>query len=111
MNTTARTLAEAEAAAHVCTPETCPTPGRYYVTAIDIARASVFYMAGPYATHAEALANVRPALTLADKHDPRAWFMAWGTARFTDDSKPAPVAVLVKHGIMTAPEPAAPESR
>lgn len=95
-----RPQAEIDAERHVCTPETCPEPGRYYVTAIDADRVRYHYMAGPYRTHAEALANVRPMLLLADRHDPRAWWMAWGTARHTDTSKPAPLAVLVKHGII-----------
>ncbi|HVN82281.1 MAG TPA: hypothetical protein VMW38_25070 [Terriglobia bacterium] len=73
--------------AHCCTSETCPEPGNYYVTAVD--GPSLYYMAGPYPTHAEALAMVEKALSIADKHDGRAWFMAWGTVRTKDGySKP-----------------------
>lgn len=68
---------------HVCTPETCPEPGKYFVSARDAGR--VYFMAGPYQTHAEALKNRDKALHLADKHDGRAWFMAWGTCRAADD--------------------------
>ena len=64
--------------AHTCTPESCPV-GNYYVTAID--GPAWWKMAGPYATHADALADVDKARGIADKHDGRAWFMAWGTAR------------------------------
>jgi hypothetical protein len=67
---------------HVCTPEDCPETGNYYVTAID--GGQVFYMAGPYNTHAEALALVDTALNIADKHDGRAWFMSWGTSKRRD---------------------------
>ena len=51
---------------HVCTSGECPI-GHYYVTAMD--GPSWYYMAGPYATHAEALALVDKARDLADKHD------------------------------------------
>jgi len=67
---------------HVCTPETCPENGNYYVTAID--GGQVYWMAGPYKTHPEALALVDKALNIADKHDGRAWFMSWGTSRRKD---------------------------
>lgn len=60
----------------------------FYVTAIDGGK--VYYMAGPYLTHQAALDAVESARSIADKHDPRGCFMAWGTAR-TDRSKPAPM--------------------
>lgn len=50
----------------------------FYVSAIDGRRRHL--VAGPYPTHAEALALVDMVLKLADSRDPRAWFMAWGTA-------------------------------
>ncbi len=59
------------------TPDTAPGP--YFVSAID--HGKTYLMAGPYPTHAEALANVDKALNLAYAHDARAWFMAWGTVR------------------------------
>jgi len=64
---------------HVCTPETCPEGSKYYVTAIDAGK--TYFMAGPYNTHIEALNNVDKSLQVADKHDGRAWFMAWGTVQ------------------------------
>lgn len=67
---------------HICTAETCPA-GFYYITAVD--GALFYWMAGPYSTHAEALADVLRARELADENDPRAWFMAWGTARSDRD--------------------------
>lgn len=69
---------------HVCSPESCPEPGKYFVTAQDAGK--IHFMAGPYTTHAEALEKCHPALMIADKHDGRAWFMSWGTVRLTDDS-------------------------
>jgi len=80
---------------HVCTPETCPQ-GRYFVTAIDAG--ATHYMAGPYPEHTAALADVDKALKIADKHDPRAWFMCWGTARIIDDNyRPALIGTLNKN--------------
>ena len=63
---------------HICTLASCPI-GRYFVTAID--GPNTHFMAGPYENHADALADVDKALKIADKHDGRAWFMAWGTVR------------------------------
>lgn len=83
-------------AAHICTPETCPQSGNYYVTAID--GREWWAMAGPYKTHAEALALVDRALTIADKHDGRAWFMAWGTARLPEDYTTP--GILNKHRLL-----------
>lgn len=60
-----------------CSPETCP-PGNYYVTCRDAGNS--WFMAGPYTTHAEALANVDKAMHIANNIDGKAWFMSWGTA-------------------------------
>lgn len=51
----------------------------FYVTAID--GSTVYWMAGPYEIHQAALDAVKPAMEIANKHDGRAWFMAWGTAK------------------------------
>ena len=81
---------------HICTTETCPETGGYYVSAIDAGR--TFLMAGPYQTHAAALADVNKALRIADKHDGRAWFMSWGTVQKIDgDLKPGS---LNKYGLL-----------
>ena len=64
---------------HICTEETCPTGANYFVSAID--GSLHYYMAGPYTTHAAALADVDKARAIADKHDPRGCFMAWGTCK------------------------------
>lgn len=58
-------------------PDTAPGP--YYVSAVDGSHKVL--ASGPYQTHAEALALVDRALHLADQHDGRAWFAAWGTVR------------------------------
>jgi hypothetical protein len=80
---------------HACTPKTCPT-GKYFVTAIDAGK--VHYMAGPYSEHADALADVGDALRIANKHDGRAWFMAWGTVRAADDCQR--IGQLNKYGLL-----------
>lgn len=62
----------------------------FYVSAIDGAGkkgARHFLIAGPYPDHAAALAKVDHVRTEADKLDPRAWFMAWGTAGADDEIK------------------------
>jgi hypothetical protein len=75
-------------APHVCTPETCPETGGYYVSAVD--GHDWWKMAGPYRTHGEALTNVDKVMKLADKHDRsgRAWFMSWGTIRAEGSETP-----------------------
>ncbi len=83
-------------AEHVCTQETCPDGGKYFVSAVDADR--VFFMAGPYRTHQEALDKVQTALMIADKHDGRAWFMSWGTCRLEDDS--TRIGTLNKHNLI-----------
>ena len=54
-------------------------PGPYYVSAINGSK--VHLMAGPYELHADALATVDKARDIAVDHDPRAWWMQWGTVR------------------------------
>jgi hypothetical protein len=73
---------------HVCTPEECPEPGFYYVTVKDAGQ--YWKMAGPYATHREALGMVKTARELTGAHgDPRGMYMeafwGWGTARLMND--------------------------
>jgi hypothetical protein len=50
----------------------------FYVSAIDGTKK--YLIAGPYETHAQALELVDAVKAQADKVDPRAAFMAWGTA-------------------------------
>jgi hypothetical protein len=72
---------------HACSEASCPTPGSYYVTAIDGPR--FWKMAGPYATHAEALDRIDAARRISCDYDGRAYFMAWGTGRvFHGDTPP-----------------------
>ena len=62
------------------TPDTAPGP--YYVSVIRPEKPSdPRLLAGPSATHAEALANVDEATRLAQSLDPRAAFYAFGTVR------------------------------
>ena len=68
---------------HGCKPETCPPDGRYYVSCQDAGQ--FWIMAGPYQTHADALAHVDKALNIANEIDGRAWFMSWGTCHMKDD--------------------------
>ncbi len=81
---------------HVCIPESCPEPGKYFVSAADAGK--VWLMAGPYLTHKEALSKVDAALKIADKHDGRAWFMSWGTVRMPDDT--SEIGRLQKAGLL-----------
>jgi len=55
-------------------------PSHFYVSAIDGPKR--YLIAGPYPTHAAALAKVRTVRDIAYERDGsgRAWFMAWGTA-------------------------------
>jgi hypothetical protein len=62
-----------------CDAVHCPPTGGYYVTCVD--GPQWWKMAGPYQTHAEALADVDRARDIANKIDGRAWFMGWGTAQ------------------------------
>src|SRR5579863_2154582 len=73
---------------HVCTPESCPETGGYYVSAVD--GPDYWKMAGPYQTHAAALADVDRVMKLTDKYDRsgRAWFMSWGTIRVENGTEP-----------------------
>lgn len=70
---------------HVCTHKTCPMPGKYFVTASDDGGKRFWLMAGPYLSHRAALDHVNDALNISHKHDPRAWFMSWGTVRMPDE--------------------------
>jgi hypothetical protein len=61
-----------------------PAHRQYYVTARDGPR--TYFLAGPYDTHAEALAAVEPVRAVAldetrNASAGRAWFMAYGTSR------------------------------
>jgi hypothetical protein len=58
--------------------ERCNGARFFYVSAIDGSRRAL--VAGPYDTHAEALAKIDEARHAAEKLDPRAIFAAWGTA-------------------------------
>jgi hypothetical protein len=88
---------------HFCTPESCPEPGKYFVTATGDSGRHFWCMAGPYSSHAAALAKVAEATRIADKHDGRAWFMAWGTAKLPDDS--TEIGRLQKAGYMPTATP------
>lgn len=57
-------------------------PG-YYVSVIDGTRKAL--VAGPFETHAEALAQVEPEREKWYKLDARSHWYAWGTARVRDD--------------------------
>lgn len=70
-------------------------PGPYFVSARDGGKHYV--MAGPYPTHAEALADVERARNITYEHDARAWFMAWGTCRIEGSDR---VGNLNKAGLM-----------
>lgn len=54
-------------------------------------------MAGPYESHADALADVDRALSIAGEHDGRAYFAAWGTVRAPGRTEPGK---LNRHGMI-----------
>ena len=54
-------------------------PGAYYVSAVDGGRYAL--LAGPYPSHAAALAQVDAARTIAHELDPRAIWYGYGTCR------------------------------
>ena len=68
------------------TQEPDPQPGHYFVTAIDGPRR--YFLAGPWPTHVEALAQVEAVQRYAEHADPRAFWMAYGTARQPLDGEP-----------------------
>ena len=81
---------------HICTPESCPPTGGYYVSCVDYDR--YWLMAGPYQTHAEALADKDKVYTIAEETDPRSIWKAWGTCRVKEgELKPG---VLNKFNLM-----------
>lgn len=61
-------------------------PG-FYVSVIDGTRSAL--VAGPFDTHAEALARVQPERDRWYDIDPKSHWYAWGTARVRDDKIPA----------------------
>ena len=78
---------DAEAAERI---EPDPRPGNYYVSAIDGTKR--YFIAGPYSTHQAALGHVKEVWALAEKRDPKAVFMSWGTARSeVDDPRKTPL--------------------
>lgn len=83
---------------HICTAESCPSPGSYYVSALD--ERGHYIMAGPYATHSAALADVALAQLIASRYgsdgSKGAW-MRWGTLRYPDGN--AEPGRLNKHGL------------
>jgi hypothetical protein len=58
----------------------------YYVSAVDGSRYTL--LAGPFATHEEALDRVDAAREKSTEIDPRAWFYAYGTCRVIGYSAP-----------------------
>lgn len=70
-------------------PKECDTaPGPYYVSVVrDAAKGAVDcrLLAGPFATHAEALAKVERCREVACDIDPRAHWYGFGTVRMAPD--------------------------
>ena len=70
-------------------------PGPYFVSAIDGTKK--YLMAGPFDLHVEALAVVDKAKNISCDHDPRAWFMSWGTCRIEGSQS---IGALNKHNLI-----------
>ncbi len=58
-------------------------PGNYYVSVVDGPQFGL--LAGPFPTHAEALAMVNEAQTKAEEVNRKAIWYAYGTVRMADD--------------------------
>jgi len=71
-------------------PEADTAPGPYYVSALDAGR--YVLASGPYASHRAALDRVALVRAIAERHDSRAVFYAFGTVRMAPDvSRPGVV--------------------
>jgi hypothetical protein len=68
--------------------------GLFYVTAMTESGHRKWFAAGPYATHAEALAAVESVRRECCEADGRGDFLAWGTARYYGPPKDAPRVLL-----------------
>lgn len=69
-------------------------PGDYFVSAVDAGKLSL--VAGPYASHQQALDHVDSVRSIAEECDPRACFYFFGTARLEPGS--GRIGVLNRHG-------------
>ena len=80
MATMTQTMREALAHPNPCDGgDTCPcAPGAYYVSAIPDGAERFYLVAGPYATHNEALAHKRRAQDISEDRAPRSFWWAWG---------------------------------
>jgi len=68
-----------------CVPDGQGVRKFFYVSAIDGTKR--YLIAGPYPDHAAALAKVDSVRKTAEEIDPRAVFMAWGTAGSDEEIK------------------------
>lgn len=66
------------------TPDT--KEGDYFVDAHDTQSGKTWLILGPFALHVSALKLVEHARAFAEKHDPRAHFLSWGTLRMKKGS-------------------------
>jgi hypothetical protein len=67
----------------------------YYATVYDAGRHG--FLLGPFRSKRTAERNVEPARQMAYRHDDRAWFYAFGTARVKVDIPGARPAVFADH--------------
>ncbi len=86
------------------TPDTAPEP--YYVSARR-EDGDFRLLAGPYDTHAAALADVDRASSIAMQLDPKATWYAYGTCRVKCDYREP--GILNRRGLMPAANPVADE--
>jgi hypothetical protein len=69
-------------------------PGHYYVSALPDPATGYYLLAGPWPTHAGALAQVDAVRRFAEYADPvKAPWMAYGTCRYPE-TEPAPISRL-----------------
>lgn len=62
-------------------------PGYYYVSVIRDSRKVLAL--GPFADHQTAIGKIDAVQAFCCEHDPRAWFDAYGTARYNGDDAPS----------------------
>jgi hypothetical protein len=88
---------------HICTSETCPEPGAYFVSVRNDLQQAPDWRAllGPFPSHAIALAWVPRGQRLAEELDSKAVWYSFGTVRMEDShGRPGLLNPLVEEELM-----------
>lgn len=73
-------------------------PGKYFVSTIPDNQKGFHLVAGPYATHQEALDAKRKAQQISESHDQRSFWWSWGVVHMPDNC--TDVGILNKHNLI-----------